>query len=351
MKKLSIIIALAMLLGTLCIPAAADDVVNPYADADLYINFEDGFVDVTGNHTVTAHNGAEIVDSVYGNGVNVNVEDNSYVTIENMEFGRSSFTVSFWLRINDTGAVGADGDPMVIGNKDYTSGGNPGWAITFRSNTIKMNFKPTGTGSTRQDVNAAFDTAGNLEDYWNHFAITIDVENGTREIYINGVKISGADLKPNNKITVPEDGTLDTDAKLLVLGETIMGNYNPSNDEYLDLDFDDVAVFKYAMTVDQIQALYNYESASNEPPETDAPDTDEPETDAPETDEPNTDAPETDAPETDAPNTDGGETDGGEDAGDDEVPTGALVAVFVGAGVSIGVAIGLIIKKNKEGNE
>ncbi|MBQ4096607.1 MAG: LamG domain-containing protein [Clostridia bacterium] len=322
MKKLAFLLALAMIAGAVCIPVAADgySAEDLYASADLYVNFEDGFVDLTGNHEIIPHNDPEIIDSVYGKGVNCNAEDNTYVAIEGVDFGTESFSVSFWLRVNDT-----YGDGMFIGNKDYHdydkhAGWQPGWSFSFRDSNMKLSYMPSYSNDTeksqyRQDCSFTFDTYGNYE-YWVHVVFVMDVEAGKRTMYINNAPVSCN----KENFTLPEGSTINSTSEIqyLMLGDGISGNSNnqEKRDPYMNVDFDDVAVFKRVLTQEEVTVLYNYESASNEPPETEPPETDPPETDPPESN-PGSDTGDTDTGDTDTGDTDTGDTDTGDtDTGD-----------------------------------
>ena len=74
MKKLGLILALAMIMTSLVIvPAQANDALGAdlLASADLYLNFEnDSYQDVTGHYNVVSEGDATIIDGKYGSGIN-----------------------------------------------------------------------------------------------------------------------------------------------------------------------------------------------------------------------------------------------------------------------------------------
>ncbi|MBQ4096605.1 MAG: hypothetical protein IJC62_00440, partial [Clostridia bacterium] len=99
MKKLSIIVAVAMLLTTLCLPVAAADryVEDIYDTAKFLITFdnENGLVDEKGTYTVNDINGVEIIEGVNGNAMKAQASNydeatdtytpkDTYLEVENM---------------------------------------------------------------------------------------------------------------------------------------------------------------------------------------------------------------------------------------------------------------------------
>ena len=58
------------------------------------------------------------------------------------------FTVALWMRADEV----LDGDPVVIGNKDWASGLNPGWALLANEGGDNSAGSNYGTGTDRLDV-------------------------------------------------------------------------------------------------------------------------------------------------------------------------------------------------------
>ncbi|RYZ55548.1 MAG: T9SS type A sorting domain-containing protein [Sphingobacteriales bacterium] len=89
--------------------------------------------------------------------------------------GNADFTIEMWVKIRSNSS-----DPVFIGNKNWASGSNTGfaWARYTTANTIRFNFR--ANGRTRKDYNMALE-----HTKWNHVAITVK-RNGIINGYVNG---------------------------------------------------------------------------------------------------------------------------------------------------------------------
>ncbi|MDR2355640.1 MAG: metallophosphoesterase, partial [Clostridiales Family XIII bacterium] len=96
-----------------------------------------------------------------------------------------SFSIAFWMKL--TGRAG--GDPVLMGNKNWDSGANPGWCLNSTS-AIRVNYR-TSEGD-RGDINI-IDTAETAA--WTHIAVTFNMEAGEVKTYANGVCTNVEDTK------------------------------------------------------------------------------------------------------------------------------------------------------------
>lgn len=117
----------------------------------------------------------------------------------------SQFTVQFQIK-----SSGLNSDIPFITNKDWNSGGNPGWVICIRGQSWKFN---AGDGAGhRIDVNAQ---APNLNDnVWHNIAVTVnrsgDVCLYQDNTFYNAVSMAGLstlDPKVSNKLVFADDIT------------------------------------------------------------------------------------------------------------------------------------------------
>lgn len=103
----------------------------------------------------------------------------------------TDFTIELWAKMGATNAV----NPVLIGNKDWASGANTGFILSYyastdassgtaAANTLRFNFKPVG--GTRVDYDIVFPLATALK--WNHIAITVN-RSGAIQGYLNGVPV------------------------------------------------------------------------------------------------------------------------------------------------------------------
>ena len=123
LKKISIVIAAVMTASTLAVSASAANGASLIADADFYLNFENGIADVQGNYEVVSEGDTPIVEGKFGSGAQT-VADVNYLSVPDMTFGAESFTISTWIKFNTH-----TDDPVLFGNKWWDNGKNPGWLL------------------------------------------------------------------------------------------------------------------------------------------------------------------------------------------------------------------------------
>jgi hypothetical protein len=109
------------------------------------------------------------------------------------DFGSTtSFTIECWIRPD----LPYDGDPAILSNKDWDSGGNPGWVLSARGTDWKFNI--ADQNNVRFDASI---TTPNINDgFWHHLAVIVDRE---KQEFV---------LITDNSVTVPQtlvstDGT------------------------------------------------------------------------------------------------------------------------------------------------
>jgi len=281
--------------------------LNPTADgnevlagADLHITFDENNDDVNGKYKSTATGSPAVVDGISGKAVNL--QDGNYFTVDEFGVGSDSFTFTSWLNIHSY-----SGNPGLFAAKNWESGKNPGWIIALKAVTggvnlqFNVNVNPDTTTRFDPAYNLVLSRGANLYDNWMHFAIVVDRAAQTFDMYINGRHVLNDEF--SDKGYAPTDSF---DGGVFMIGDD-HALYNATTDEAINIDYDEVAVFKKALTADEVAALYcaiSPDYAEEAPAETEAPvETAAPETEAPvETAAPETEAPaETAAPETTAP--------------------------------------------------
>ncbi len=95
-----------------------------------------------------------------------------------------SFSVAFWINVQST----KGSDPVIMSNKNWSSGGNNGWLFTAKGNALKLNVKAandTRINGTSDIVAAPFETG-----QWVHVAATFDKSTNKVITYANGLKTS-----------------------------------------------------------------------------------------------------------------------------------------------------------------
>ncbi|RYY37407.1 MAG: hypothetical protein EOP46_02775 [Sphingobacteriaceae bacterium] len=110
--------------------------------------------------------------------------------------GMNKFTIETWVK------AGANtSDPSIIGDKNWDSGGLPGFTICRSGSSWKINI--ANTQSTRYDVGSSKP----IEDgNWHHLAVTFD-KTKKLEIYQDGVKVTESPLtyKDGDNMASPFD--------------------------------------------------------------------------------------------------------------------------------------------------
>ena len=127
------------------------------------------------------------------------------------------------------------------GNSDY------GWMLALNESYVSSSFE-WRISTTDSDWNGGFTTPGSfIPDAWNHVVATYD---GTRmRVYINGEENLGGDFP--HSLT----GPIHVSTASTRIGSTYT---NASN---LNGRLDDVKIFNYALTAEQVKTLYNNSSA------------------------------------------------------------------------------------------
>ncbi len=140
-------------------------------------------------------------------------------------------------------------DASLIGNKDWGSGGNTGYVLTFDTDsTWKIN--SNGDGGSRIDT----DWNGYLQDTWHLVVGTFD-RDGNVVAYQNGASVS---------TRVMHTGNIDTFASGLDLniGQDGTGTYGGAGEGFLGF-VDEVAVWRRVLSADEVSFIYNQASGSN----------------------------------------------------------------------------------------
>jgi hypothetical protein len=181
----------------------------------------------------------------------------------------NNFSVNFWIKL-----AGTDSDPAIIGNKDWGSGGNPGWLLCTddgheyapgngTDHGWIVNIADDPKGGNRMDWRAAEmnpQAPALSDDVWHMATMVFDRTNGELSVYIDGVEFSNStipvsfdlntvagplyDVANDYPITIWEDGT---------------GAYNAGDDRRAAMTglMDDLRIYNKALSAGEITALLN----------------------------------------------------------------------------------------------
>jgi len=169
--------------------------------------------------------------------------NSSYLTVgagDDLNFDAgTAFSLTLWFRSNGE----QSGDPLIIGNKDWASGGNPGWLMSANEgadNSFGVNF--ASSSSDRVDIE---DIDYDDSDWW--FLATV-VHPGELAILYAG-NDSGL-----NWIAYSFPGSISTEGVYpLNIGQDGTGKY-----EYnLDGDIDDLGLWRRALSHEEVLMIYD----------------------------------------------------------------------------------------------
>ncbi|SFS56093.1 Concanavalin A-like lectin/glucanases superfamily protein [Zhouia amylolytica] len=148
--------------------------------------------------------------------------------------GTEDFSISVWVNTTST-----NDDPSIIADKDWGSGGNPGFILAYTGGTWKLN---VGDGSNRIDINGL----GPVNDgEWHQLVVTFD-RDGDAVAYQDGVEVGSADMSGIGDIT---------SGYPIRLGQDGTGNY--SYGYWFEGKLANSTIFNHALTAEQVGALYN----------------------------------------------------------------------------------------------
>lgn len=129
-------------------------------------------------------------------------------TNDDFNFGDGDFTIETWVKPD----LGYPSDPSLISDKDWRSGGNPGWIISIRGDDWKFN---ASDGTTRYDIEA---NEPSIHDgNWHHIAVIAKQDSGLKLVTDDFVTVwatDGDDFfntgnidNPEMPICIAQDGT------------------------------------------------------------------------------------------------------------------------------------------------
>ncbi len=194
---------------------------------------------------------------------------NNYVTLgspSDLNFGSdytgdsTDFSVSFWVKI-----FAQNDDQSFIGNKDWNSGGNPGWIVDTEGDGMKWNYCDNavnipGVGSSRRDSQHV---APQLEDGgWHHVLVTF-ARHSVGTIYVDGALANVANLAPD---AGEIGGSIDTSGLgfSINIGQDGTGHYTDGGSaSHVDMLVDDLAIWRRVLNSHEALGIFNAGLSSN----------------------------------------------------------------------------------------
>ncbi|MFJ7934526.1 FIMAH domain-containing protein [Sporosarcina sp. NPDC096371] len=229
----------------------------------LQVNFDDETVTDSSPNNIAAEvvGTTEYVDGVNGgkaiyfkNPLDGNKVAEQYVNFgqpDALKFGTGSFTTVFWYKT----ASDSKPESSVISNKDWYTGNNPGFNIGNMAQGLNLNFNALGhSGRAETDR-----FSSSKDNQWHHIAAVVDREVDKMILYIDGKPAKGGAGFQSNSSTVDiSKHTGSIDVADFVLGADGVNHKYGLNKAAVD----QLAVYKAALTPDQIGQIINRESGN-----------------------------------------------------------------------------------------
>jgi methionine-rich copper-binding protein CopC len=246
------------------------------SDLIVHLPFEDNLSDISGNK----------FDAVLGTAATANVEfvqdatrgkvvhfiAGSYAQLPKHDLLRMSVTDNFsfnlWIK---TGAIGSD--PAILGNKDWGSGGNPGFVLSLDN---ADGYVPDVSGGAGWILNCAdYPKGGGRVDWranectpadapqiadnnWHMLTVVFDRTAQKLVIYCDGKEYAGNAANRYDLSTVPHEIHDTAKDYPICLWEDGTGGYNAKSDTRKNFTgyMDDLKVYNKALTPNEVKALF-----------------------------------------------------------------------------------------------
>ena len=173
---------------------------------------------------------------------------------DKLNFGTEDFSVAFWVKIDNT--VFPNSDPVIVGNKDWGSGGNTGFLVALDG--------AGGVGNHLWTVNTADGAGGRIDwdaddnstpdlvdNNWHLVAVSFD-RDATMNVYFDGeLKQTDEALDSKDLSLVP--GNLAPDALPFTIMQDATGAYGADFEAYLD----NVRIWNRVITDAEVLKIFN----------------------------------------------------------------------------------------------
>lgn len=179
------------------------------------------------------------------------------------------FSVNFWIKV-----AGTDSDPVIIGNKDWGSGGNPGWLLCTDDG---HEYAPGNGTDHGWIVNVADDPKNDIrldwraasadpqapalsDDEWHMATVVFDRQNGKLTVYIDGVEYGNTALLVTFNLHALPGALYDVTKEYpITIWEDATGVYNAGDLRRAAMTglMDDLRIYNKALTLSEINDLLN----------------------------------------------------------------------------------------------
>ena len=219
------------------VPTPTEDVSRLFGKDDLkaYFPFDGDGADATGRIASAMSGKMYYLDGYFGKGARM---DDGCFTLDGISFGDRSFSLALWIK---TG--GFTRDPVLLSNKNWKSGKNPGFVMSLCGVNAQFN---CGDGQNRCDFSVQLPL--DFKDGWVYVVLSVDREANT----VGG----SVDFAPLQFKAMPEalrGVSLDTEYPARI-GQDGTGEYP----HRLSALIDEMVIVDHAVTDEEIVALKEF---------------------------------------------------------------------------------------------
>jgi hypothetical protein len=187
------------------------------------------------------------------NVLRLNREHNEYLNLGIFDDNtwKSSFTISFWIKLYD-GNIQPLGNNQTIMGTDDTSGADSRIAMdAVYTGTLRVTFESEGTTKTLQSNNSIFSDGAND---WKHISIVVNRDTDNGHIYVNDSEVAsnGSGLYSGFDTSV-----------LSIQKDFHIGKENRGNNIGISGLLDEVRIYNRALSADEINKNYKHQKGKH----------------------------------------------------------------------------------------
>jgi hypothetical protein len=165
----------------------------------------------------------------------------------------ANFSMQVWIRSASLQNGQSSGDPAILANKNWASGGNPGWVVAMGSSSgslgrFQWNFRAPPAARADFDPSAANTTI--QDGTWHHLVVTHD-RSGFAVFYVDGADVGRVSISAAAGFSV-----LAGFPGVFALGNDNSLSYENGNGTTANGDFDEVAVWDRALFPGEVARIH-----------------------------------------------------------------------------------------------
>ncbi|MCI0745761.1 MAG: hypothetical protein L0Y58_10190 [Verrucomicrobia subdivision 3 bacterium] len=164
-----------------------------------------------------------------------------------------NFSVQVWIRSTSLQNGQASGDPAIVANKNWGSGGNTGWVVAMGSSSgalgrFQWNFR--APPAARADFDPSAENTTVQDGTWHHLIVTHD-RSGFATFYVDGVNVGQVSIATGAGFSL-----IPSVPNIFALGNDNSLNYENGNGTTANGDFDEVAVWDRTLFAGEVARIH-----------------------------------------------------------------------------------------------